>query len=555
MNKTQLKKLITLVNQAVTAGPNNEHEGFTISSVKEIEKIWKLTAEQHVKFQKTEVSVLYKNVPTQFPFLFRYPWDWILEIVKDPHLAPNIAWEAQHKAQEEDELLDGYRLFMKIQMKQKKAAFINFKQAVWNESFHIFLQTLIETDEVGKWVTCGDGVLRWLFVIVLIFLADFEEYMTVSLTRGSNAHFPCPVCLVPKSELSNLSKLYKLRNQLEMKEIVVNAMAPGVSAAEREKELKEYGLQPVYNTFWHLKRCDIYQAISYDTLHSDDNGLWEDHFFTQFKKLISDRESISKIDSQFDQVPRWPGLNHFKSVMNISFNDGSKNRDISSIFIFAATCILGQDRESAAYQLLKLGQKELEKFGVEMQKYIDITIEEAELLVQEEEEEEDNTSKITGVARNFSTKPNESMHGPIRKSYHRRTNFKNFGDQILMADEMMVASSFIRSNLDRLDSWNNATADESDEPSCYTNEPSNLGRLPLSPTALVTHFFLSLLPMLSISQSTSSTTPHSPDSPTDCSSAQASAYAQALLTGVNVNPAAFKDASIPLSSMIEIHAN
>lgn len=35
-----------------------------------------------------------------------------------------------------------------------------------------------------------------------------------------------------------------------------------------------------------------------------------------------------------------------------------------------------------------------------------------------------------GVARNFSTKPNERMHGPIRKSYLRRTNFKNFGDQV-----------------------------------------------------------------------------------------------------------------------------
>lgn len=35
-----------------------------------------------------------------------------------------------------------------------------------------------------------------------------------------------------------------------------------------------------------------------------------------------------------------------------------------------------------------------------------------------------------GVARNFSTKPNESMHGPIQKSYLRRTNFKNFADQV-----------------------------------------------------------------------------------------------------------------------------
>jgi hypothetical protein len=50
--------------------------------------------------------------------------------------------------------------------------------------------------------------------------------------------------------------------------------------------------------FWHLTHCDIYHAISYDTLHSDDNGLWEDHFFTQFKQLITGRDLISRIDFQ-----------------------------------------------------------------------------------------------------------------------------------------------------------------------------------------------------------------------------------------------------------------
>jgi hypothetical protein len=56
-----------------------------------------------------------------------------------------------------------------------KTAFVNFKNAVWHESFHTFLQTVIETDEVGRWIKCGDGMLRWLFIIPLIFSADFEE--------------------------------------------------------------------------------------------------------------------------------------------------------------------------------------------------------------------------------------------------------------------------------------------------------------------------------------------------------------------------------------------
>ncbi|XP_006463164.1 hypothetical protein AGABI2DRAFT_119995 [Agaricus bisporus var. bisporus H97] len=58
--------------------------------------------------------------------------------------------------------------------------------------------------------------------------------------------------------------------------------------------------------------------------------------------------------------------------------------------------------------------------------------------------------------------------------------------------------------------------------------------------------------MSSVSQSTTSTTSNSLDSLTDFGSAQASAYAQALLAGTNVNPAAFKDASFSLLSIIAL---
>jgi hypothetical protein len=35
-----------------------------------------------------------------------------------------------------------------------------------------------------------------------------------------------------------------------------------------------------------------------------------------------------------------------------------------------------------------------------------------------------------GVTRNYNTKPNEKMHGPIRKIYQYRTNFKDVADQV-----------------------------------------------------------------------------------------------------------------------------
>ena len=41
-----------------------------------------------------------------------------------------------------------------------------------------------------------------------------------------------------------------------------------------------------------------------------------------------------------DLLPRWRNLNHFSSISNMTFNDGSKHRDVSKMIIFAAHNIL-----------------------------------------------------------------------------------------------------------------------------------------------------------------------------------------------------------------------
>jgi hypothetical protein len=36
-----------------------------------------------------------------------------------------------------------------------------------------------------------------------------------------------------------------------------------------------------------------------------------------------------------------------------------------------------------------------------------------------------------GVTRNYNTKPNEKLNGPLKKYYQRHTNFKNVAPQVL----------------------------------------------------------------------------------------------------------------------------
>ncbi|KAG1788295.1 hypothetical protein EV424DRAFT_1339528 [Suillus variegatus] len=56
-----------------------------------------------------------------------------------------------------------------------------------------------------------------------------------------------------------------------------------------------------------------------------------------------------------------------------------------------------------------------------------------------------------GTARNFSTRPNEKQHGPIKCWYLRQTNRKDIANQILELDHRSIVSEFIRSHIECLD--------------------------------------------------------------------------------------------------------
>ena len=65
----------------------------------------------------------------------------------------------------------------------------------------------------------------------------------MALTRGSNGYAPCPVCVVPFNELSDLSKTSKLRDtESHKRDIDVSNYD---TLAEREEKLKELGLRPI----------------------------------------------------------------------------------------------------------------------------------------------------------------------------------------------------------------------------------------------------------------------------------------------------------------------
>lgn len=57
----------------------------------------------------------------------------------------------------------------------KKKRFVNLKRIVWHEGFEAILKPIIGPSEHGVAMMCGDNVRRWLFPLILILSADYEE--------------------------------------------------------------------------------------------------------------------------------------------------------------------------------------------------------------------------------------------------------------------------------------------------------------------------------------------------------------------------------------------
>ncbi|CDO73238.1 hypothetical protein BN946_scf185007.g293 [Trametes cinnabarina] len=180
-----------------------------------------------------------------------------------------------------------------------KTGYVNFKRVVWHESFRIILDPIRAFTHSGVWFRCGDDVERCMCPFVVILSSDYEEQCCMSLIRGANGLFPCPVCMIPKGQLSNYAVVFPKRTGQEAQRILQEALALKNQSA-REAILQQWSLRPVQNAFLELAHSDPYQALSFDRLHAFHSGLFGHHFWTEFKKHVQNisNEAVKLIDAQ-----------------------------------------------------------------------------------------------------------------------------------------------------------------------------------------------------------------------------------------------------------------
>ncbi|KAK7049204.1 hypothetical protein VNI00_005805 [Paramarasmius palmivorus] len=556
MNRQQTEKLLKLLERS------SQGEQPQMKNYDQMQKLWEAAADRSTRFQHSTISVPYKEENRVFDVYYRPLWDWILEMVKHPQLAPQMEWDARRHYRFDgtgwerfinepwtaDDWWDaqtkinshihpsnldakplcliiyvdknklssfgtakGYPVIAAIgnlpsdirngggigggrvvgwhpvieeeSKHSKKTSFVDFKAIVWHQSALKMFESVEIFCEVGCVMDCGDGVRRLLYPILLILSADYEEQCAMCLIRGLRSLHPCPKCMVGKEQLSQLSERFNERTPEDTAR-VLNDVASLTLKGDRDDLLKEYSLRYGQNAFLSFVNFNPYSAVSFDDLHFDDSGLWGAHLFPQLKGHLAKigRHAEAEVDRRFKSFPRWRDLNHFDAVITVTFNDGTKHRDISKMFLFASESVFGENEDRATYQLLRCTRAYLNVImyaGLHVQtastmhagrqsvltllshltKYIrtpkheDLDVKSWEFIKLHYHSHLFDDIQKKGALRNFSTRPFEKKHGPIRVIYQRRTNFKNIAPQILNITHQVDVADLIWSDIHALEEY------------------------------------------------------------------------------------------------------
>ncbi|KAI0683923.1 hypothetical protein BC835DRAFT_1422790 [Cytidiella melzeri] len=508
---------------------NSGQSGLTFSTYADVRQAWEKASLFYPMFTKSTVSAEYKKVNYEFDLHHRSLWDWIVSQVQDPKLASSFHWDAQRQYKYDgtrwvrfyeqpwtgdmfwdvqisyqltlkENLLKGHPIVARIanldekvrngigvgggrivglvpvieddaQEKSKKP-YIDWKNAIYHDAFRVLLEQVAQHSRTGYRVRCGDSCLRTLYPFIHIISADYEEQCYFALIRGLHGNRPCPICLVPKGELLDLSSRHPERSEEHVQELVERKEGKGA----KEDSLKLLGLRAVKNAFWPVLRTNIFKSLSFDHLHAYLLGLFL-HLLRPLKTIIADlgRKAQTFVDQSLNAVPSWSGLTHFSSLTHLDLNDGSKWAALSKIFIQCCFSIIPE--HSSGFELLKAIQKYLEcDMYVSFHVHTDDTLEDYDKTIQQfgqqlvtyreacgdndDGKDWDSIIKVhthlhatrdihlKGTMINMDTKTSERLNTPLRKAYLMQTNFKNIEGQVTwtspISNHIGLSSAVIR---------------------------------------------------------------------------------------------------------------
>ncbi|KAG1756385.1 uncharacterized protein EDB91DRAFT_1076431 [Suillus paluster] len=427
-------------------------------------------AAELMPFTKHEIKVPYKKEQQVFEVHMRPLWDWALDLLDNPLLAPHFIWDAQHIYKHND--MDFEHFFnepwtgdwwWEIQIdgeasEHGKPGYINLKRVIWHEAFTKLLVNLKQYSKTGYLYMCYNKIMHWLFPVILILSTDYKEHVQCKCL--------CPVCLVPHEELSNLSKTFAIRSAKDA-QAALNVYR--CSKTQGEELLKALGLHAValsHNVLWLIEHSDPHDAMSVDRLHTVHGGMGGKHLLGKLKIILGDVgcETLAAVEKFVEKFPRWCDLTHFTTIIHVTFTDGNKKRDLVMQVFYAALPILTHKASPEGYYLLHVICSYLQLdslIGLDVHTERTLAMLDAEFLVFDAALkiilslfiESSLLTKSQDYVEYATTSSVEGYHkeSPLKAAYLFRSNGKDVAKQILRVDHHKCTSLLLRGLVDTLD--------------------------------------------------------------------------------------------------------
>ncbi|KAF8138631.1 hypothetical protein EV363DRAFT_1103097, partial [Boletus edulis] len=245
LNTSQVNGLLALMSR-ISQGKAK----VTLRSEVDLRRAWDKAAMQVTPFVRHDVVASYQGEDRSFPVYGRSLWDWALDLLSNPLLAPHFVWDAQqlfkYNGTEYERFytepwtgnrwwdiqtqlprdvenavpfafilyadwtrlsshgsVKGYPVVARCSnlpadirngerygggcvvgwlpivpepaKDEGKLSYTTYKRVIWHEAFLCMLKMLIELAKTGYCHVCYDEIIRWLFPIILILSADYEE--------------------------------------------------------------------------------------------------------------------------------------------------------------------------------------------------------------------------------------------------------------------------------------------------------------------------------------------------------------------------------------------
>jgi hypothetical protein len=127
--------------------------------------------------------------------------------------------------------------------------FAQFKRRIYQKILGRIFASLGRRSRRGEAHLCNDGMTRILYPGILIESQDGEEASYFCACRAATANYPCPKCLVHKSELHHITKSFEPRTSESMR-FVLERVSQATLKTAKEKILQDHRLHDIKVSYY-----------------------------------------------------------------------------------------------------------------------------------------------------------------------------------------------------------------------------------------------------------------------------------------------------------------